>query len=182
MDGHEICIDDEIPFEIPESWEFVRIKNIFELLSGRDLQPSEYNDSKIGIPYMTGASNFHEGQLEINRWTTVPKVISKYGDLLFTCKGTVGEIAFNGIGEIHIARQIMALRNHFDIDMGFISMCLGYFTGFIKNKAKGLIPGILREDILNCIIPIPPLIEQQDIIEANNKYSCLLATIESRLV
>ena len=80
------------------------------MLSGRDLEPTEYNDSKLGIPYMTGASNFSNEKLLVNRWTERPVTISVIGDLLITCKGTIGQMAFNSIGEIHIARQIMAIR------------------------------------------------------------------------
>ena len=36
-------IDDEIPFELPDGWGFVRLKELWELISGRDLSPSEYN-------------------------------------------------------------------------------------------------------------------------------------------
>ena len=51
------CIDEEIPFELPEYWAFIRLKTTWELISGRDLSPSEYNDKNDGIPYITGASN-----------------------------------------------------------------------------------------------------------------------------
>ena len=44
------CIDEEIPFEIPESWVWVRLENCISLLSGRDLEPSQYNDNKRGFP------------------------------------------------------------------------------------------------------------------------------------
>ena len=104
-------IDDSIPFEIPKNWCFIRLKELWELISGRDLSPSEYNDNQDGIPYITGASNFRNGKIELVRWTPSPQVITQKGDLLLTCKGTIGEMAFNSFGEAHIARQIMAIRN-----------------------------------------------------------------------
>ena len=103
-------ITDFIPYELPANWKWCRLSNVIQLLSGRDLEPTEYNDSRIGIPYMTGASNFCNEKLQINRWTEKPQTISVSGDLLITCKGTIGQMAFNTIGEIHIARQIMAIR------------------------------------------------------------------------
>ena len=57
------CIDEEIPFELPEGWAFIRLKTAWELISGRDLSPSEYNDKNDGIPYITGASNFKNGHI-----------------------------------------------------------------------------------------------------------------------
>ena len=55
-DGSIVCIEDEIPFEIPESWAWCRLRNVIELISGQDLQPSQYNDEGRGILYITGAS------------------------------------------------------------------------------------------------------------------------------
>ncbi|MDD4849341.1 MAG: restriction endonuclease subunit S [Gemmiger sp.] len=151
-----VCINEEIPFELPANWMFVRLKSIWQLLSGRDLAPSEYNSSNDGIPYITGASNFSNGSVIINRWTTSPQVISETGDLLLTCKGTVGEIAFNDFGNAHIARQIMAIRNVCNLDSEYMELCIRYYLDLLITNAKGLIPGISREDILNLILPIPP--------------------------
>ena len=157
------CIDEEIPFELPEGWTFIRLKTAWELISGRDLSPSEYNDKNDGIPYITGASNFRNGHICLVRWTTVPQVITRRGDLLLTCKGTIGEIAHNNFGEAHIARQIMAIRNNYSLNVDFLALCIEYSMTKIKQAAKGLIPGISREDILNLVIPIPPTKEQENI-------------------
>ena len=52
-----VCIADEVPFEIPDSWEWVRFSSVINLQSGQDMTPDCYNDLGIGIPYLTGASN-----------------------------------------------------------------------------------------------------------------------------
>jgi type I restriction enzyme S subunit len=62
-------------FELPEGWAFIRLNTAWELISGRDLSPSEYNDKNDGIPYITGASNFKNGNISLVRWTPVPQVI-----------------------------------------------------------------------------------------------------------
>ena len=155
--------EDEKPFEIPESWEWVRLGSVISLLSGRDLAPGDYNDTEIGIPYITGASNFDDGALIINRWTPKPVVISKCGDLLITCKGTIGTMAFNEIGEIHIARQVMALSSYL-IDIRYIQFFLTRIVYELDKKAKSIIPGISREDILTALFPLPPLAEQKRIV------------------
>ena len=169
------CIDEEIPFELPEGWAFIRLKIAWELISGRDLSPSEYNDKNDGIPYITGASNFRNGHISLVRWTTVPQVITRRGDLLLTCKGTIGEIAHNNFGEAHIARQIMAIRNIYSLNVDFLALCIEYSMTKIKQAAKGLIPGISREDILNLVIPIPPTKEQENIC---NKLKTTFSAIE----
>lgn len=169
------CIDEEIPFEVPECWDFIRLKTAWELISGRDLSPSEYNDKNNGIPYITGASNFENGHISLVRWTPVPQVITRRGDLLLTCKGTIGEIAYNNFGEAHIARQIMAIRNNYSLNVDFLALCIEYSMTKIKQAAKGLIPGISRDDILNLVIPIPPTKEQEIIC---NKLKITFSAIE----
>lgn len=162
--GEVQCIDDNVPFELPEGWSFMRLKSAWELISGRDLSPSEYNDESNGIPYITGASNFENGQISVVRWTPVPQVFTYEGDLLLTCKGTIGEIALNKFGEAHIARQIMAIRNTYNLNVAFLSLCIEWSMEEIKQAAKGLIPGISREDILNLILPVPPVEHQKKIV------------------
>ena len=162
--GEGQCIDDNVPFELPEGWSFMRLKSAWELISGRDLSPSEYNDESNGIPYITGASNFENGQISVVRWTPVPQVFTHEGDLLLTCKGTIGEIALNKFGEAHIARQIMAIRNTYNLNVAFLSLCIEWSMEEIKQAAKGLIPGISREDILNLILPVPPVEHQKKIV------------------
>ena len=169
------CIDEKIPFELPEGWAFIRLNTAWELISGRDLSPSEYNDKNDGIPYITGASNFKNGNISLVRWTPVPQVITRRGDLLLTCKGTIGEIAHNNFGEAHIARQIMAIRNIYSLNVDFLALCIEYSMTKIKQAAKGLIPGISREDILNLVIPIPPTKEQENIC---NKLKVTFSAIE----
>ena len=159
------CIDEEIPFKLPEGWAFIRLKTAWELISGRDLSPSDYNDKNNGIPYITGASNFKNGHVSLVRWTPVPQVITQKGDLLLTCKGTIGEIAYNNFGKAHIARQIMAIRNNYSLNVDFLALCIEYSMTKIQQAAKGLIPGISREDILNLVIPIPPTKEQEKICD-----------------
>ena len=174
-------IDDEIPFELPDGWGFVRLKELWELISGRDLSPSEYNADGVGVPYITGASNFVGGKVELVRWTTSPQVITEIGDLLLTCKGTIGEMAFNDFGSAHIARQIMAIRNKFTLNSEYLALCMGFYINAIKNAAKGLIPGISREDILNLILPIPALNYQEMVVERMVEVTNILSSMEKSL-
>lgn len=174
-------IDDEIPFEVPDSWAFVRLKELWELISGRDLSPSEYNAVGSGIPYITGASNFVGSKVELVRWTTSPQVKTETGDLLITCKGTVGEMAFNNFGSAHIARQIMAIRNIFDLNSEYLALCMSFHINTIKSAAKGLIPGISRDDILNLILPVPSLNYQAKVVKQVETLISNLAVVAQSL-
>ena len=156
-------ITDEIDLECPRNWTFVRLRDLIELISGRDLLPTQYNSDKIGIPYITGASNLLNERIIINRWTDTPSVVSHKGDLLITCKGTIGEMVFNNIGDIHIARQIMSIRC-IGANSLFIMLVLKYYVSQLQSGAKSFIPGISRDDILKLSFIMPPLAEQTRIV------------------
>ena len=176
-----IDITDEIPFELPVNCLFVRFKDVWELLSGRDLAPGDYNDKGEGTPYITGASNFFNGTVAISRWTTAPQVITKQGDLLITCKGTVGEIALNTFGDAHIARQIMAMRNNYHLNIEYLSLCIKYYIESLKTAAKGLIPGISRDNILNLILPMPSETYQTSVVNRVNELFEIIEHIKKSL-
>ena len=163
------CIEDEIPFETPDSWEWARLESLIVLLSGADLKPSQYNEKNEGIPYLTGASNFVDGELIENRWTIEPSRISNKGELLFTCKGTVGEMAINQFDAAHIARQIMSIAPCEYEMLPYITLFLKAMVEDIKSHAKGVIPGIERNTLLARLIPVPPLEEQDRIARKSAK-------------
>ena len=165
LDGIERCIDDQIPFEIPETWEWTRFGQIISLLSGTDFKPEEYNDKCKGIPYITGASSLSENGVLINRWTETPKVIATYGDILLVCKGSgYGKTVICDIEKAHIARQIMAIKKVSTLDMLYIRLFLQANFDQIKSKGQGVIPGIDRNSVMNMLLPIPPLAEQKRIV------------------
>ena len=143
------------------------MNNVITLLSGRDLEPSQYNNLKHGIPYMTGASNFLNAELIVNRWTSFPATISHKGELLITCKGTIGTMAFNTIGDIHIARQIMSISSNY-ICLNYLKLYLEVYVSELEKAARSIIPGISRSDILSSVFPVPPLNEQVRIVEFVN--------------
>ena len=172
--GEVKCIDEEVPFEIPQGWEWCRLRDVIQLLSGRDLEPSMYNSSQKGIPYITGASNFNNENLIVNRWTQTPVTVSEEGDLLITCKGTIGTMAFNNIGSIHIARQIMAIHSK-DVDLHYLKLYFELNIGTLESQANSMIPGISREVVLNSLVPIPPLQEQIKIVEKSNSLMPLVS-------
>lgn len=175
--------NDEKPFEIPDGWKWVRLGEIINLLSGRDFEPDDYNDKHIGIPYITGASNFGENGIIINRWTPVPKCIAKNGDLLLVCKGSgYGTLAYADFEEAHIARQVMSITTISNfIVLEFIEYILRANFQYLKSQGKGLIPGIDRETVLNICIGIPPYIEQNEIIQLVKKYLTSIDLLESEI-
>ena len=173
--GDEVrSLADEVPFDIPNSWEWVRLGTVIELQSGQDMTPDKYNDCGKGIPYITGASNIENGIVLINRWTEYGRAFAYCGDILLTCKGTVGTMAVLQERQVHIARQIMAIRPISELYVPYIQLVLDTLVENLKAAAKSMIPGIAREDVLQSLFPVPPVSEQKRIVQKVSDLSpCL---------
>ena len=180
-DGSVKCIEDEIPFDIPNGWIWCRLSQIITLFSGQDLDPSRYNNEGIGIPYITGASNLEDGKVVINRWTDSPTTHATDGDLLITCKGSgVGKMAWCDICDAHIARQIMALRCVDGLLSGYLEIVISAMLSNIRLKANGLIPGLSREIILEMMFPLPSLEEQKRICSKSREILSYIDGLNSQ--
>lgn len=159
---------------LPKNWIVTNFTSVISLTSGTDLSPSEYSEENIGIPYLTGASNIQENlNIIINRYTKIKYVNSHINHILLTCKGTIGKIVQNTIGDIHIARQFMSIKSFINLD---------YTRFFIKTlvdklifEAKSIIPGIDRKQILLKEILLPPINEQDRIVNKLNLLMQILA-------
>ena len=154
---------DDQAFVLPASWSWISFGETISLLSGRDLTPDQYSDKPDGIPYITGASNFANGSIIVNRWTAQPLTVAHQGDLLITCKGTIGDLAVLEEPEAHIARQVMAITC-LQVRRGYIAAFLEYSVAALKAQAKSMIPGISRDMLLKTPLPLPPLAEQERIV------------------
>lgn len=171
---------EDVPFEVPEGWEWTKVEDFLELVSGQDFPPEKYNNSQAGIPYIIGASNIDNEQLIVNRWTEHASVYSNYNDLLVVCKGAgVGKMAINNIGKVHIARQIQAVRAYTNcINIKYIKAVVKNNIENIISKANGLIPGLKRELLLSLQVPLPPLAEQHRIVAEIERWFALIDQIE----
>ena len=171
-DGSETCIEDEIPFDLPPGWAWARLGGVIELVSGRDLNPDEYNDQTRGTIYITGPSCLSDEGVLQKRWTTAPSVFAHMGDVLLVCKGAgYGKTVICDVKEAHIARQIMAIRKSGHLDMKYVRLYLDANIAFIKGHGQGVIPGIDRGCVLALLFPVPPVLEQRRIVAKIDELS-----------
>lgn len=155
----------EIPFEIPEGWEWCWLGALIGLVSGQHIEAADYNEQKRGVPYLTGPSDFGVKYPTFTRWTEKPKVTTCKGDLLVTVKGSgVGKMNILHEEGVAIGRQLMAVRPCI-VNQEFIVSYLHSQYDALQEAKEGQIPGIGRDDILEKLIPLPPLAEQAAIVE-----------------
>lgn len=174
--------DDEKPFDIPDSWEWVRLGDAINLVSGRDIPKKNHltHPQEKSMPYITGASNINEeGKITITEWVNNPSVVVNQGTLLLSVKGTIGKTAVLNIPCAHIARQIMGIENIYNLDDDYQKYYLQSYVGELQKKAKSMIPGISREDLLLAIFLLPPLSEQSRIAAKIAQLFALLRKVES---
>ena len=165
--------------DCPIGWQVVTLKEIISLYSGRDLDAARCNSKRQGIPYLVGASCIENNNISVYRWTEKPEVVSIINDILLSCKGTVGEVLLNSLGDVHIARQFMAIRSKSPqlILPEYIELLIKASVEKLKDTARGIIPGISREDILEMVVAIPPFSEQKRILSRINMIEESLSLI-----
>jgi type I restriction enzyme S subunit len=173
--------DENIIFNLPEKWTYIRLGECIDLISGQHLDKSEQNDKKQGLPYFTGPSDFGNIYPTATRWTLTPKVIAEEDDILITVKGAgIGKTNILKLNQAAIGRQIMAIRPIFlNINYVYILIVASYEK--FQNLGTGsTVPGLSREDILNFILPLPPLNEQKRIVTKVDELMKLCDELEAR--
>lgn len=177
--------DEEKPFELPEGWEWCRLGDCINLISGQHLKPDEYSDefNDHFLPYITGPAEFGIIHPIYSKYTNERRAIAEKGDILITCKGA-------GLGKLNIAntriaisRQLMAI-GAIGINSTYLKITLDSMYDYFQSKGVGIaIPGISREDVLEPTIMLPPVQEQINIINQfmmiNNILDCLKEKIKS---
>ncbi len=165
-----ICIDDEIPFEIPNSWSWSRLGSIFSHCTGKALNSS--NNKGTPLQYIT-TSNLYWDRFELGTLRTMPftddeieKCTITKGDLLVCEGGDVGRAAiWNYDFDMRIQNHIHKLRSYTPLCTKFFYYVFFLYKhkGFIGGKGIG-IQGLSSGALHKLLIPIPPLEEQDRIV------------------
>jgi type I restriction enzyme, S subunit len=149
---------------IPDGWKRGLMGEVIKLISGQHVEAQFYNEDRIGIPYLTGPSDFQDGIISVTKYTEQPKVLCEAGDILITVKGSGTGKSIIANQKCCIGRQLMAIRAT-GIDRTFAFYIIQSREAKYGDAASGLIPGIAREHILETSLLIPPFSEQCRIAE-----------------
>ena len=156
LDGILRCIDDELPFEIPESWCWCKIRNIFTLQAGKNIQAAEIHENPFPGSYPCYGGNGIRGYVAIaNRSGDYP-IIGRQGALC----GNINR----GTGEFYATEHAVCVEIYSNVSVTWA--CL-FLTALNLNQYATATaqPGLAVANINEVFIPLPPLNEQHRIVQ-----------------
>ena len=193
--------DDEKPFEIPESWEWVRFEDIFEIARGGSPRPIKQflTQSHDGINWIKiGDTEIGDKYIVSTKEKIIPKGLSKsrlveVGDLLLTNSMSYGRpYILKTRGAIHDGWLV--LSPYFEkINKEFFYYIISspyVHNQFARTVSGAVVKNLNKDKVKKIFIPLPPLVEQYRIvarieelqpdIDAYDKAQTELRTIEQR--
>ena len=192
-DGSVVCIEDEIPFEIPESWEWCRLSEIcIKLVDGAHNPPKgEDNKTDYIMASSTNINNDTLVELEKVRYLSKENFISenartnlKIGDILLTTVGTLGRsCVYDNDLNLCFQRSVTVittllfnhyLKNFFDSNF-FQEIMIKEGTGTAQK-------GFYLNQLSNVLIPVPPIDEQKRISEYIYQLSALIKNVDNNKI
>lgn len=164
--------EDEVPFEIPESWKWVRLNEIASSLLGKTL--NKVSDTGELCPYLCSINVYWEGI----KLSTVKeafftqaekeKYLLQKGDLLICEGGDAGRCAvWDNDATMYYQNALHRVRFYGDICVAFFRDIFESYksNGEIKSRCKGeTIQHLVQGELYNMVFPLPPLAEQKRIV------------------
>ena len=168
--GEVKCIDDEIPFEIPQGWEWCRLKHMCSMQAGKNISASEiYDEKSVLHPYRCVGGNGLRGFTNTFNAEGHFAIIGRQGALCGCLNMESGKF---------YATEHAVVVNGFGI---IPSLFIYYFfTALNLNQYATATaqPGLAVSNIVEVFIPLPPLPEQLRIVSKIEKLLPLVKTYE----
>jgi len=187
VDSRKTCLDEDLPFEIPQNWQWVRLGTLFQHNTGKALNSSDNNGERL--EYIT-TSNVYWNRFELQELKRMPfseseleKCSIRKGDLLVCEGGDIGRAAIWEFDEpMMIQNHIHRLRPYIEVSPLFYLYVLYRYKqiGLIGGNGIG-IQGLSSNAIHQLIIPLPPIAEQKRIISAVHSLFAPIERIQNAL-
>ncbi|MFB6199884.1 MAG: restriction endonuclease subunit S [Candidatus Nanohaloarchaea archaeon] len=151
--------------EIPEHWDWSDMKSEVYIEMGNSPPGDSYNEEGNGEPFLQGASRFGEKYPSEGKYTTEPTKFCEEEDILITIRAGVGELNVAD-KEYCIGRGIAALRGEERVNNDYLFYYLKTLKPYWEEVSSGsTYSSITKKNIKNAPIPVPPLEEQEMIVE-----------------
>ena len=180
LDGVERCIDDELPFEIPESWAWVRLGTVLEIARGGSPRPIQQylttesngvNWIKIGDADKGGKYIYKTKEKICPEGVTKSRMVHS-GDFLLTNSMSFGRpYILKTDGCIHDGWLVLSNRFEcYSVDFLYyiLSSPFAYYQ-FCDSVSGAVVKNLNSDKVANALFPLPPLSEQCRIIQRIEK-------------
>ena len=182
--SEEVCIDDELPFEIPENWCWSKMGICLDVRDGTHDTPKYISD---GIPLVT-SKNLCNGKIDFS----TAKLISledhitisqrskvEDGDIMYAMIGSIGNpVLYNGNVEFSIKNMALFKKISNGLDMEYVYWFLYLSQDTMKKFASGGVQSFVSLGYLrNYWIPVPPIQEQRRIVMVIKQLMPKLCTL-----
>ena len=172
--------EDEIPFEIPESWEWVRHNELFEISGGSQPPKSHFSEiKKDGYVRLYQIRDYGENPIPVYIPASEASKMTIKGDILLArYGGSLGKVFFAEEGAYNVAMAKVVYL--FDKDLVYQNFLYWYYKGnlyqdLVKGNNRSAQGGFNKDDLSSLLFPLPPLAEQHRIVE---KLEQLLGEID----
>lgn len=187
--GEVKCIDEEIPFEVPKGWEWCRLNDLASYRKGpfgssltksmfvaQSTQSIKVYEQKNAIQKDCTLGDYY---ISKEKFETMQSFVVKPNDIIVSCAGTIGETyLLPSDAPVGIINQALMRVTLFDLNM--VEYWQIYFAYMLLNEAQmkgsgSAIKNIPPFEYLKAVlVPIPPLSEQNRLVE---RYNILLSLI-----
>lgn len=191
-DGTVKCIEDEIPFELPQGWAWCRISNIAQVLNGDRGKnyPAKNKLQKDGIPFIS-ALNIEHGTISKEKLLCLTKEQYNllgagklmYNDIVYCIRGSLGKCGIYPYNIGAIASSLVIVRSILQEDT-IIKYIYHYLCTELSKDEIGKYdsgsaqPNLAAKDFLKFFIPLPPLSEMGEILNRIDDTLNLIDSIE----
>nr|WP_281529167.1 restriction endonuclease subunit S [Paraprevotella clara] len=172
-------ITDEIPFEIPDSWAWVRHNDLFDISGGSQPPKSIFQtQEKEGYIRLFQIRDYGPNPQPVHIPLSTASKISQKGDILLARYGaSLGKVFYAEYGAYNVAlAKVIPLYESPLIFQKYIFLyyCSSIYQNEIVNRSRCAQAGFNKEDLNSLLFPLPPLAEQYRIVE---KYEKAIASI-----
>ena len=175
---------DEVPFNVPETWQWIRLGDVALVVMGNSPPGSSYNEQSLGVPLINGPVEFSAGAFGLTicrKYTTKPNQMCTTGDMLICVRGATTGRTNIAAFDACIGRGV-ALVRAWDAQQ-YVNLYLWHVGKELLAAGKGTtFPSISYADLAGKPLPLPPLAEQHRIVAKVDELMGLIDRLEQHLV
>ena len=178
-----VCIADEVPFDIPESWEWVRHNELFEISGGSQPPKSKFvTEPKRGYVRLYQIRDYGNSPVPVYIPINTASKISKKGDILLARYGaSLGKVfwAEDGAYNVAMARVVPLYESELIYKKYlFLFYQSNLYQELIHSNSRSAQAGFNKEDLSKLFLPIPPFKEQLRIVGTYENLQPYIADYE----